>query len=163
MRSRPGAAVSNHRASSVIGFDAAAALAGAGLIVWRADQPRGGAPFDAVMVPVIVSAVCGVILAVVWIDARRRGAPERARVARYRAEEASWRADLDVEAAELAERSRGAVLAAIAALDDARRSAVEGDLAEAAGILRRRGDVPHSFASAIADAPFGALRYDARV
>lgn len=163
LRSRSSAGVSNQRASSVIGFDAAAAFAGAGLIVWRANGARGGAPFDAIVVPVVVSALCGVVLALVWVDARRRGAPERARVARYRAAEASWREDLDVEASEIAARSRGAALAAVLGLDGARRAAVESDLAEAARVLKRRDDVPHAFASAVAASPFGALRYDERV
>ncbi|MDO8337764.1 MAG: hypothetical protein Q7T15_05870 [Microcella sp.] len=163
LRSRSSAGVSNQRASSVIGFDAVAAVAGAGLIIWRANGARGGAPFDAIIAPVVVSALCGLLLAIVWVDARRRGAPERARVARYRVAEASWREDLDAEASELADRSRAAALAVVQALDAESRAAVETDLAEAALVLKRRDDVPPGFASAIADSPFGALRYDDRV
>lgn len=163
LRSRSGAGVSNQRASSVIGFDAVAAVAGAGLIVWRANGARGGAPLDAVIAPAIVSGLCGLLLAIVWVDARRRGAPERARVARYRVAEASWREDLDAEAAELADRARESALAEVLALDDATRAAIDADLAEAARILRRRDDVPQGVAAALADAPFGSLRYDDRV
>lgn len=163
VRSRAGSGVTNQRASSVIGVDAIAAVIGAGLIVWRADAPRGGAPLDAVIVPALASAVCGVVLAALWVITRRRGAPERAMLARYRAAEASWRVDLDREAGELAARSRSSALAALLELDAQARAAIEGDLAEAARILRRRDGVMQGFSAALADAPFGSLRYDDRV
>ena len=163
LRSRGGGSVSNQRASSVVGFDAVAALVGSGLIVWGALVPRDGAPLDSVLVSAGIAATCGIVLILVWIDARRRGAPERGRVKRYVAAEASWREDLDVEAGELAARSRNEALAAALELADDARAGLEGDLIEAARILRGRDDVPYEIATVFAEAPFGALRYDDRV
>ncbi|WAB82642.1 hypothetical protein OVN18_06480 [Microcella daejeonensis] len=163
LRSRSSAGVSNHRASSVISFDAVAALAGAGLVVWRASLPRDGAPIESVLVPAVAAGVCGVLLGLVWIDARGRGAPEREQAARYRSAEASWREDLDPQAEVLAARSREAALAAALELDAGVRAALETDLAEAALILRRREEVPYEIATAIGKAPFGSMRYDDRV
>lgn len=162
LRARRGT-VSNARSSSIIGFDAVAALAGAGLIVWRASLPRGGAALAEVALPAGAAVLCSLVLAALWVGARRRGAPARARLARYREAEASWRADLDVEAAELAATARAAALACIDQLPAAVRDALLADLAEAARRLRRREDVPHDVATALSEAPFGFLRYDARV
>lgn len=162
LRARRGS-VSNARASSIIGFDAVAALAGAGLIAWRASLPRGGAALAEVAVPLGAAVLCGLVLVALWIDARRRGAPARARLARYRQAEASWRADLDAEAAELAAAARAAALACVDELSAPVREALLKDLVDATQRLQRRDDVPHDVASALREAPFGFLRYDDRV
>lgn len=163
VRSHRSSSVSNERASSVIGFDAAASLAGAAIIMLRTLVPRDPLPLAPMLPAAAIATACAVVLLVVWRDARRRGEPERDRVRRYRAAEASWREDLDVEAATLAARSRAEASAAFLEVDPETRTAIEADLAAAARALGRRPDAPGAVVEALRRAPFGHLRYGDRV
>lgn len=163
LRSRGPARVNNARASSVIGFDAVAAIVGAGILALRPLVPRDPVPLAPLLPSVGIATACGIVLLLLWRDARRRGAPERDRVRRYRVAEASWRADLDHAAAELAAGSRRDAAAAFAEADAATRTAITADLDEATRTLLRRGDVPDAVVRPLRTAPFGHLRYGDRV
>lgn len=163
VRSYLGSTVTNHRGSSYVGATAVIALIATGVIVQRGRLPGETAGLDAVLPSAIATGVCGVALLIAWVDMRRRGAPERARDARYDAARAAWQEELGGEAAALAERHREAALAAVHELDPDARAAIERDLIEAARILRDRDDVPQLWVSMLADSPLSTLRFDDRV